>query len=320
MLNSAGGTSMELVANRISDKLLERGCLMRIVAIEHTVELQKEIMELHDKGMFNEEFYESSLSSFKFDYRKEFPKAKSIIVVAIPYHITKLNFLWEGKISGGTIPPTYISEKINKLVYKDIEIILNEEGYEVIRPKRLPLKLLSARCGLSKYGRNNITYVPDMGSFYGIQAFYTDLKCEPEKDSWQEAENMPNCSSCNLCVNICPTGCIYKGRFLLHAEDCLTNMNENEEDFPEWVDNKWHNSLVGCMECQMVCPQNKDHIKIVEVLNAFTEEDISAILKNVPIYLLQENTIETLRKYELLELYKDNVLSRNLRVLLNKDN
>jgi epoxyqueuosine reductase len=290
--------------------------MIRMVSIEHMSDLQRSIMKLYGNRLLDEELYEKSLSSFKFDYRKEFPNAKSIIVVAAPHHITRLNFTWKGKAHSGIVPPTYIDEKINKLIFKDLEIILNEEGYKVIRPKRIPLKLLAVRSGLSRYGRNNISYIPEMGSFYSIQAFYTDLICE--QDSWQEAENMPSCNSCDLCINICPTGCIDKDRFLIHAENCLTNMNEYEEDFPEWVDSKWHNSLIGCMECQMVCPHNKDHIKIVDVLNAFTEEEISYILKNVPIYLLQENTIETLRKYGLLDLYKDNILSRNLRVLLNK--
>jgi epoxyqueuosine reductase len=311
-----GGNGMESIFNKIDDKLKERGCLTRMVKIEHIAELQKEILQMYGNGLLNEEFYEKSLSSFKFDYQREFPGAKSVIVVATPHHLTRLYFMWEGKTHGGVVPPTYIDEKINKLVYKDLEIILNEERCIVIRPKRLPLKLLAVRSGLSKYGRNNISYIPEMGSFYSIQAFYTDLTCE--MDSWQEVENMTSCSSCNLCMDSCPTGCIDKERFLIHAENCLTNMNEYEEEFPEWVDSRWHNALVGCMECQLVCPQNKEHIKIVDVLNAFTEDEISNILKNVPIYLLQESTIETLQRYGLLELYKDNILSRNLRVLLNK--
>ena len=307
---------MEFIMSRISAKLKERGCIIRMVLIEHIAELQKEIIKLHESGLLDGDLFEKSLSSFKFDYHREFTGAKSVIVVATPHNLTKLDFLWEGKTHAGVIPPTYIDEKINKLVYKDLEIILSEEGYKVIRPKRVPLKLLAARSGLSKYGRNNISYIPEMGSFYSIQSFYTDLICE--QDSWQAAENMLSCNSCNLCVDNCPTGCIDKDRFLIHAENCLTNLNEYEEGFPEWVDSKWHNSLIGCMECQMVCPQNKDHIKIIDVLNAFTEDEISQILRNVPIYLLQENTIETLQKYGLLEIYKDNILSRNLRVLLNK--
>jgi epoxyqueuosine reductase len=307
---------METISVRISDKLKERGCRVKMVSIEHIGELNQEIMKLYSNGLLDEELYERNISNFQFDYLKEFPSAKSIIVVGTPHHLTRLNFTWKGKTHSGAIPPTYIDEKINRLVFKDLEIILNDEGFKVIRPKRLPLKLLAVRSGLSKYGRNNISYIPGMGSFCSVQAFYTDLVCE--MDSWQEVENMSSCDSCELCLNICPTGCIDEDRFLIHAENCLTNMNEYEEDFPEWVDSKWHNSLVGCMECQMVCPQNKEHIKIVEVLNAFTEEEITHILKNVPIYLLQENTIETLQKYGLLDLYKDNILSRNLRVLLNK--
>lgn len=129
---------------------------------------------------------------------------------------------------------------------------------------------------------------------------------------------MPSCDSCGLCVDSCPTGCIGSERFLIHAENCLTNMNEYEEDFPAWVDNSWHYSVIGCMKCQLICPQNNEHIKIDEVEEAFTEEKISLILSKAAVHTLPQSLVETLNRFELMDLYKDNMLSRNLEILINR--
>ena len=72
---------------------------------------------------------------------------------------------------------------------------------------------------------------------------------------------MNECNDCSLCVRVCPNKCICNQNFVIKAEHCLTFFNENNNDFPEWIDVKSHNSLVGCMKCQIVCPVNKDFIK-----------------------------------------------------------
>jgi len=37
----------------------------------------------------------------------------------------------------------------------------------------VPIDRLAVRGGLATYGRNNVTYVPGMGSFHRLSAFYS---------------------------------------------------------------------------------------------------------------------------------------------------
>jgi len=55
-----------------------------------------------------------------------------------------------------------------------------------------------------------ISYVPGMGSFLRLIAFYTDYVCD--ENSWQEAVMMKICEKCFLCRERCPTGCIPDGQ------------------------------------------------------------------------------------------------------------
>ena len=126
----------------------------------------------------------------------------------------------------------------------------------------MPEKLLAVRSGLARYGKNNITYVPGMGSLHRLAVFVSDLPCV--EDNWGEVKTLKTCDGCTACMDACPTGAIVSDRFLIHAERCITFHNERIEEFPEWLDSSWHNCLVGCLRCQWVCPENRDVRQWVE--------------------------------------------------------
>jgi epoxyqueuosine reductase len=307
---------VESLNEMLFEKFEQEGFKAKVISIDHIKELENDITELNKNKLIDEEFYKNNLLGFKFDCVLELPNAKSIIVIAMPQNITKISFKWRGELKNIVIPPTYISEEADNKALSILESELKAKGYSYIRPK-LPLKLLAVRSGLSAYGKNNISYVPEMGSFYKIIAFVTDMPCDKDKDSWRESAKMICCNTCNICANNCPTGCIDAQRFLIHAENCLTNLNEYNAEFPTWVDSKWHNALIGCMDCQIVCPQNKEHINIVEIKDVFEEYEIEAILNNTKLTDLPDKTINTLKTLNLTDYYEDKVLSRNLEVLIN---
>ena len=116
--------------------------------------------------------------------------------------------------------------------------VLESGGYRAAKAV-LPKKLLAVRSGLAAYGKNNITYVPGMGSFHGLVAVFSDLPA-PE-GTWRDAEMMEACHKCAACRRHCPTGAIDADRFLLRAERCLTFHNEKPVDvpFPGWIDAAW---------------------------------------------------------------------------------
>jgi epoxyqueuosine reductase len=168
---------------------------------------------------------------------------------------------------------------------------------------------------LAKYGRNNISYVPGMGSFLRLIAFYTDYPCE--EDNWQEASMMEACENCSLCRETCPTGCIPSERFLIHAENCLTHFNEDEFDLPKWLQSDWHNSLIGCMKCQAVYPVNKPYLNKIETGPDFSEAETELILNKASVEKLSPETRMKLDRMVEDGIYP--VMGRNLRMLIEQE-
>jgi epoxyqueuosine reductase len=188
-------------------------------------------------------------------------------------------------------------------------------GYRFVKA-RLPQKLLAVRSGLAQYGKNNLSYIPGIGSFYRPIVFYSDLPCV--EDHWGEVRMMERCLSCSLCSKVCPTGAIEPGRFLLHAERCLTLQNELPGEFPTWVDPTWHHSLVGCMRCQTACPANKDVAHQVVKREEFSHEETTLLLQGVSQEALPAATRQKLEHLDIFESDYFDVLSRNLHALFDK--
>ena len=274
--------------------------------------MQKEIEKRYKQGAFCEEFYQERLTYFDFSVPESLPKAESIIMAAAPQPQIRVGFSLDGKSYHFLIPPTYsydTDEQARNLLLS----VLKPEGYNLVDTK-LPVKLLAVHSGLAGYGKNNITYINGMGSFHRLKAFYTDLPCT--EDKWIELKAVERCTNCSACVNICPGGAISRDRFLIHAERCLTFHNERQNEFPEWIDPSSHNCLIGCLDCQLVCPLNKDFINWIENQEEFSEEETNLILQGKPKHKLP---LETVKKIQRLNLLEDlDLLSRNLKVLFNK--
>jgi epoxyqueuosine reductase len=284
----------------------------RIVSVQHLTALQEEIDTQHRQGKLDEEV-RKDLPPFEFQLPVTLPNSKALIVVAVPQPQIQVVFNRNGKTFPFIIPPTYFHHP-NQEIETLLTGILAPRGY-CIAGSLLPLKLLAMRCGLGGYGRNNICYIPEMGSFHRLMAFYSDLPCEV--NHWQEAKIAEDCRDCDICRQSCPTSAISSKRFLLHAERCLTFHNEKpgEVPFPAWIKPSWHNSLVGCMTCQLVCPQNRDFIKWVEPWVEFSEEETAILLTKTPLDRLPVTLVKKLEQFDLTYIF--DVFPRNLSVLLN---
>jgi len=174
------------------------------------------------------------------------------------------------------------------------------------------VKLLAARSGLARYGRNNIAYVEGMGSFLRLLAFYSDLPCA--NDYWQQPQALDECANCRACTNMCPSGAIDPDQFQLRADRCLTFHNESPQAFPSWIQESWHHCLIGCMKCQDSCPLNKDLQSWKERFAEFTEAETTALLSGVKSSELPASVITKFSDTDLLE---DPVgLARNLKSVL----
>jgi epoxyqueuosine reductase len=298
------------VAALICSRLEERGCRGAVVPIEHVAQLKYEIEERLSEKEIDAGLYERYLTYFKFDVAANLPRVRSIIITAAPQPQRNVTFRLEGQTYSVIIPPTYYSDTDDQI--KDIlENILNADGCELHRAA-LPLKLLAVRSGIAKYGKNNIAYVEGLGSFVRLRAFLSDMPID--RADWSDPRVMEECDSCEACLKACPTGAVGPNRFLVHAERCITYINEGPEEFPEWIDPTWHNSLIGCMRCQLACPVNKRFVKWVEEGESFNESETELILNGVTIDRMPPETAHKLTRSYMAE-YLD-VLPRNLRALL----
>lgn len=144
--------------------------------------------------------------------------------------------------------------------------------------------------------------------------YYTDL--DVFVDSWQPGEIASDCTNCSVCLKNCPTGAISANRFLIHAEKCMTYFNEysSKYDFPDWIKPEWHNSLVGCMSCQLKCPKNAAFVNKYNDITTFSEEETKLFLDSVLLEDLSEDTVKKLDDIEMTSNYS--FLSRNIGVLL----
>jgi epoxyqueuosine reductase len=301
------------VSEQLLERLLAAGYPARLVAVRHVQDLLDEFKGRYDRGEFDDEFYREDLQQFDFSPEAKLPGAQSLLVVAQPAWPMRLVVHHQGRTVPAVLPPTYAYSVSAQQCNEALGGVLGPAGYHTAWA-RLPVKSLAVHSGLARYGRNNVTYVPGMGSFARLTAFYADLPCA--EDEWQELQMMERCVKCTLCRRICPTGAIGSDRFLLHGERCITYHNERapQSAFPGWLDPAWHNAIIGCMLCQRACPEDKTYLDLVGGEVELADEETALLLRGATKEELAAETAAKLARLDLLD--KLDILPRNLGALL----
>jgi epoxyqueuosine reductase len=295
---------------KVADMWNVEGVKLKTVSIRHTPDLKEDIEKLQRRGLLDKRLAEVYLQ-FNYDVSAALPGARCLLIVAMPQPLTRAVFNWQGKVYRCDIPPTYIWKADVARVKDALTAIVGPDGFKVTRVY-LPFKTLAVRSGLAQYGKNNITYVTGFGSYHRLVAFATDCAC-PE-DNWGELKMMKACEGCFRCRENCPTDCIPKDRFLLHAENCLTRHNEREDILESWIKPDWHNALIGCMRCQLVCPVNKNQLTNIVAGPVFSETETALLLQKTSLDALPDETRLKLSEIEMDHFLE--VLARNLDLLL----
>lgn len=302
--------SLKEMTDTLQAVLIRRGFRSAIVSAAHASELRETIERSRASGLIDDGVCRQYAAYFENMLTQNFPWARSIIAVAVPRPMLEATFIIEGKRHSVIIPPTY-EHSIDETVAAIIETALSPYGFQIHRAT-LPQKLLAARSGLARYGKNSIAYVEGMGSFHRLIAFYTDLPIA--NDTWLDPLLLDECSGCNACSKKCPTGAIAPDRFQLRAERCLTYHNESSEPFPRWIHASWHHCLVGCMICQNCCPVNKDVRSWKELFAEFTDKESALLLNGAAIDELPPSLVTKFEDTDLLD--DPGGLARNLRSVL----
>jgi epoxyqueuosine reductase len=242
--------------------------------------------------------------------------AASVIVVATPRPAFRVGFDLGDRVLETILPPTY---RRYRATFEEVRQDLQANALPGARIEQIkaPLKAVATRLGLVRYGRNNITYAGGIGSFLQLCGYLTDANLDCEVRSPQAPMLLDECDGCDTCSLACPTGAIDPDRVLLHAERCLTFVNERPAPWPPWLPATAHHCLIGCLACQRCCPANPE-LEIRDSGVTFSADETRLLLEEgTSASRRNEDSIQrTLGKLGLSE--EPSLLGRNLRALLER--
>jgi epoxyqueuosine reductase len=270
-----------------------------------------EIRGRHESGELDGGLYASELASMV--ETGGAPASRTVIVVAVPRPAHRVHFELDDGSLPALLPPTYVRYRP---LFEEVRQDLARHGLPGARVDYLaaPLKSIAARLGLVRYGRNNVTYTRGAGSYIQLCGFTTDAELPPAADAVSGPVLLDECVGCEACAGVCPTGAIGDERVLISAHRCLTFANENEGAWPGWAPGWAHTCLLGCLECQKVCPVNPP-LEIEETDVVFSSAETAALLAGQE----RDRSVESGIAVKLAWLgqpYAESVLGRNLRALL----
>lgn len=212
----------------------------------------------------------------------EFPWAKSVVVMAVPYgkyiipeevkgHIGK-SYLFDVRIDANT------KEYQNS---RAIEKYMQELGLRVATNDKfgiVGMRWAALQAGLGTIRRNNFLYTQS-GSWVHLQAWLTDQEME-----LKEITELPQCpKGCNRCVAACPTKSL-SAPYTMSPTDCISFLTTfGGRNLPQQpLSKSFGNCIYGCDICQDVCPMNKGRWK---------EEEEFPGLSELSSYLTPENIL-----------------------------
>lgn len=294
----------------------QRGYRVGLAGISLLEAVREKLAKRREKGEFAPGFFEENLSVFRYLEGVSMPRPESIIVVAVPSPAHILKFELEAGLVETILPPTYVRYRsLFESVRKDLadNVLGRDANVETVQA---PLKSLAVCLGLASYGKNNITYIPELGSYFQLAGYVTDIPLKTTADDIQLERKLGLCASCRVCLKACPTGAITEDRFLIHAERCYTLRSESSQPIPPDVEPPSPDCLIGCLKCQELCPANKGLLKKEVADVSFTKEETLALLEDGDFQ--DEDIARSIQaKFGALALSESvPIFRRNLRLLL----
>jgi len=276
-------------------------------------EARREIVERRANGEFEASFFHDELEGLASEDAD--PRRKTVVMVAKPVPAHRIYFRLHGRRIETLLPPTYVRYRAT---FEDVRQDLERNGLAGAHVEHLdwPVKAVAARVGLVRYGRNNVTYAPGLGSYVQLCGFLTDAPLPVSGHGPYPPALLDECAHCGACASACPTGAIDEDRVLLRGERCLTHLNENPGSWPQWLPASAHHCLMGCLACQQACPVNGE-LDVVDSGLEFSEEETRVLMEGLPE---SRGSAECGIRFKLAWLgqpYAEPVLGRNLKILLD---
>jgi epoxyqueuosine reductase len=271
-----------MLQKRLREWAAARGYGLAIADSVIVGSVRRKLEDRKASGQIDAVFFEENLAKFRYLEGSSIKGPKWVVMVAVPSPISVLSFTLAGRSIDALIPPTYV--RYNAM-FQDVldDMTKNALGRDVkAEILKAPLKSLAVHMGLVNYGRNNITYAAGLGSYYQLCAYLVGTRERLAKGSRKAGEpetRLDRCATCKACLKACPNGAIREDRFLISAERCHTLLSESRRPIPQWARPPATLCLIGCMDCQKICPENKGRLKTVPAEVEFTAEEIEAVIK-----------------------------------------
>ena len=125
-------------------------------------------------------------------------------------------------------------------------------GYRVFTDSAPVMEVeLAQQAGLGWRGKHTLLLDRDGGSLFFLGEIYTDLPLPVD------APVTEHCGSCEACISVCPTQAIV-APYRLDARRCISYLTiELKDSIPVELRPLIGNRVLGCDDCQLVCPWNK---------------------------------------------------------------
>ncbi|HSY27814.1 MAG TPA: tRNA epoxyqueuosine(34) reductase QueG [Burkholderiaceae bacterium] len=129
---------------------------------------------------------------------------------------------------------------------------VGEFGYRVFTDSAPVMEVaLAAQSGLGWRGKHTLLLNRHAGSMFFLGEIYTDLPLPIDQAI------SAHCGHCSACIDVCPTQAII-GPYQLDARRCISYLTiELKGSIPLEFRPLIGNRVLGCDDCQLVCPWNK---------------------------------------------------------------
>jgi epoxyqueuosine reductase len=215
------------------------------------------------------------------NFSEEYPWAKSVVVMTVPYSKYKVPASLSGHIAKSYLFDIRIDERTKEYQNnRKLDAYMQELGLRVVTNQKfgvIGMRWAAMQAGLGVVRRNNFFYT-ESGSWVHLEAWLTDYEMELK----EETKLKPCPKGCDRCIRACPTVSLSEA-YTMNPVKCISFLTTfGGRDLPHQPLTKdFGECIYGCDICQDVCPMNhkkwigdEDFPGLSELVPALSAENI----------------------------------------------
>ncbi len=245
-----------------------------------------------NEGLHGEMQYLADHAPIKENPQRQWPRAQSALVFAMPYYphpeAQELP-LKASRISlyaQGMDYHFWFKQRMQQLCHTLKASLPDEEFIPFTDSTPVLERDLARKAALGWVGKNTCLIHPKKGSLFFIGEIYTSLKIE------NQLAPLPDfCGTCTRCIDVCPTQALVSPK-KMDARKCISYLTIESRQIPaEELRSKIGDWLFGCDLCQTVCPWNqkvfKNQLEVRPMLTLDSDQE-AALIEDLR-YLLESS-------------------------------